>query len=531
MHVPTMLAMIILASAVMSVAIAIVARNRHPDLQAWARALGLQLLGYLVLALRPHMPEAVSIVLGNALLSASLSMYGYGLYRFFREPPNWTWLVWPVVTTGVVCLVWLTDFRWRVGALSWVYAVQGTVMLGLLWRHRTSQTGRRGQYLLGLGVVMFIAVMLIRVGLAWLNLLDITQNQQSGLFNTLTYMNTLACTMMLSVGILMMTQERAEALRSESEREYRQLIEAANDGICIVQNGHIRYANPRMCQLFGHHAGGMVGTDIQELVATEDWPTVQKNHHHRLTGHGNELRYPARMHTLHAGVRWFEISGVRIDWHGQAATLNFLNDITERHTLEESIQGMAYRDTLTQLPNRRLLMDRLHQVQHSANRTGHWAALVFMDLDRFKLLNDTHGHQAGDALLVEVAQRLLGCVRDMDTVARLGGDEFVVLLSDLGDSADTARQSALHVSDKMLQALAQPYTLQLKAEDAPEAVISALGSTERQVTHQCSASAGLVLFNNSASNAEALLTQADTAMYSAKKAGRNQIKCSDSPAG
>jgi len=218
MHVPTMLAMIILASAVMSVAIAIVARNRHPDLQAWARALGLQLLGYLVLALRPHMPETVSIVLGNALLSASLSMYGYGLYRFFREPPNWTWLVWPVVTTGVVCLVWLTDFRWRVGALSWVYAVQGTVMLGLLWRHRTSQTGRRGQYLLGLGVVMFIAVMLIRVGLAWLNWLDITQNQQSGLFNTLTYMNTLACTMMLSVGILMMTQERAEALRSESRR-------------------------------------------------------------------------------------------------------------------------------------------------------------------------------------------------------------------------------------------------------------------------------------------------------------------------
>lgn len=532
MHVTTMLIMIVLTSAVMSVAIAIVARNRHPDLLAWAVALGLQLLGYLLLGLRPYMLEAASIVLANGIISASLSMYGYGLYRFFREPPNRLWLLGPLVAVIVTCLLWLTDFRWRVGVLSVVYAVQGVVMLRLLWSQRAGLVGRRGHILLGLGVLIFMFVMLVRTGLAGLDLLHITQNQQSGLFNTVTYMSSLATTMMLSVGILMMAQERAEAQLAVRECEYRQLIEAATDGICIIQDGRVRFVNPRMCQLFGQTDDALVGTSIEQMVAAEDWPTVQKNHRQRLAGQGDELRYPARMHTRHAGVRWFEISGVRIDWHGQAATLNFFNDITARRTMEETIQGMAYHDTLTQLPNRRLLLDRLHQVQQSTQRNHHWAALVFMDLDHFKLLNDTHGHQAGDLLLIEVAQRLLGCVRGMDTVARLGGDEFVVLLSDLGTHGDTARQSALQMGHKMLHALAQSYTLQLEADGSNDtkteagAPLSTIDAQHmRRIQHQCSASAGLVLFNNSASSADTLLQQADTAMYDAKKAGRNQLWC------
>lgn len=529
MHVATMLSMIMLASAVMAVAIAVVARRSRPELRAWAAALGLQLLGYLALALRPHVPEAVSVLLGNGLLSASLSVYGCGLYLFFKAPVQWGRLVWPVVATAALCVVWLGDFRWRVGTLSVVYLLQGLVILLLLWRHRASQQGRRGYLLLMMGMALFTSVMLTRLVLAWLDLLDITQNQQAGLFNTLTYLNSLACTMMNSVGMLMMTQERAEDLLAESERDYRQLIETANDGICIVQDSHIRFANPRMHQLFGHADGALLGTSIQDLVVAQDWPMVQANHRLRLASASNDLRYPARMHTRHAGVRWMEVSGVRIAWRGQTATLNFLNDITERKTMEETIRGLAFHDTLTQLPNRRLLLERIAQAREWSQRAGHWAGLVFLDLDRFKALNDTHGHHAGDLLLVEVARRLNGGVRSVDTVARLGGDEFVVLLAQLAEEEPQARQAALDTAHKLLAALAVPYTLDLSQPVANESAPAETPAAAQTITHHCSASAGLVVFHGHTQGAQALLDLADATMYQAKAAGRNQVYMGPSP--
>jgi diguanylate cyclase (GGDEF)-like protein/PAS domain S-box-containing protein len=267
-----------------------------------------------------------------------------------------------------------------------------------------------------------------------------------------------------------------------------------------------------MHQLFGYAPDSLRGTPIQNLVSAEDWPLVLRNHQLRLAGQGDDLKYPARMHTRHAGIRWFEVSGVRIQWQDKEATLNYLDDITQRREMEETVQGLAYLDPLTKLPNRRLLMDRLGQAQLSTLRNGTWAAVVFLDLDRFKLLNDIHGHHAGDLLLKEVAQRLVNCVRAIDTVARLGGDEFVVLLTDLGSNSATAQQAAQQVSQKMLAALAQPYQLILD------------GSCDQmEIEHECSASAGLVLFAGTTPPVETLLEQADAAMYAAKKAGRNQL--------
>lgn len=499
----------VLTSAVMTMSLAIAARKKHPDLRAWALALGLQVVGYLLIVFRAAMPEGWSIVLGNGAFSASMSLYSYGLYRFAKRTPNRLVLFVPMALMLAINLMWLHDLHTRFLCHSVLYAAQSGWMLWLLRHCRTPAT-ERGALILGMGAALFVLVMLGRLAVVGTGWISIAAYNESNTVQVVVFLASLSSTMMVAIGILLMMQQRAEHLLAESERHYRQLVDAATEGICVVQGGAIHYANPCMHQLLGYTPGSLVGTPIQNLITAEDWPTAQRNHQQRLAGDGDDLQYATRMNTLHAGMRCFEISGVRIDSHGNPATLNFLTDITLRRQQEELIKELAYRDTLTQLPNRRLLLDRLAQAQHSSVRNHTWAGLVFMDLDRFKALNDTHGHHAGDLLLEEVALRLSGCVRGSDTVARLGGDEFVVLLSDLGNSHQQALETVHPIAQKMLQALAEPYRLTLN---------EASGTV---VEHLCSASAGLVLFTGE-TTPDTLLEQADAAMYAAKKAGRNQM--------
>jgi diguanylate cyclase (GGDEF)-like protein/PAS domain S-box-containing protein len=183
-------------------------------------------------------------------------------------------------------------------------------------------------------------------------------------------------------------------------------------------------------------------------------------------------------------------------------------DITERKLAEEKIHNLAFYDPLCQLPNRRLLFDRLHQAVTTSARTKNCAGLLFIDLDNFKLLNDTRGHDIGDMLLIEVGHRLRACIRESDTLARLGGDEFVVLLEGLSADRSEAAVQAREVGEKMLNDIHQPYVLD-------------------NVEHYSTASIGVSLFVNYRQNLDDLLKQADTAMYAAKKAGRNTLRFFD----
>ena len=192
-------------------------------------------------------------------------------------------------------------------------------------------------------------------------------------------------------------------------------------------------------------------------------------------------------------------------------------DITERKLAEKQILDLALHDSLTRLPNRRLLTDRLAQTMAASNRSGRYSALMFMDLDNFKSLNDVHGHYMGDLLLVEVARRISSGVREADVVARFGGDEFVVILSELDLDRSASTTQAGLVAEKLRASLDKPYFLTFKKE----------GKTDLTVEHHCTASIGVVMFVNHDESQDHLLKWADAAMYQSKAAGGNQVLFSD----
>jgi diguanylate cyclase (GGDEF)-like protein/PAS domain S-box-containing protein len=184
------------------------------------------------------------------------------------------------------------------------------------------------------------------------------------------------------------------------------------------------------------------------------------------------------------------------------------NDITDSKAAEEEIRNLAFYDPLTRLPNRRLLTDRMSHAFASSARSGRKGALLFLDLDNFKTLNDTLGHVMGDLLLQQVAQRLCSCVREGDTVVRLGGDEFVVMLEDLSELSFEAAAQTETIGEKILTTLNVPYQL-----------------AEREFRN--TPSIGATLFNGHQNGVDDLFKQADIAMYQSKKAGRNTLRFFD----
>ncbi len=209
-------------------------------------------------------------------------------------------------------------------------------------------------------------------------------------------------------------------------------------------------------------------------------------------------------------VRWVHGLG-KLEFNAQGFPLKLrgtIQDITAGKLVEAEMRKLAFYDSLTLLPNRRLLMDRLHHAMISSGRIGRTGALLFIDLDNFKSLNDTLGHGIGDLLLKQVAQRLLSCVRDDDTVSRLGGDEFVVMLENLSAVLDEAAAQTEVIGEKILAAINMPYQLHMHE-------------------HRNTASIGVTLFAGNQQAVDELMKQADIAMYQSKKAGRNTLRFFD----
>ena len=308
--------------------------------------------------------------------------------------------------------------------------------------------------------------------------------------------------------------------RKRTESQLRDMSEQFELALISAELGvWTQNLNPRQSQRYemDSRARAILGlgqSDLEKCKSWTEWVHLEDLPHaliemKRHLTH-QTLFFEAEYRVQHRDGRWIWLScrGKVVQSSPQGEPLRMvgtLMDITSRKDAEEAIRQMAFQDALTGLPNRRMLVDRLQQALTANVRHKRCGALLFLDLDKFKHLNDTLGHEVGDQLLQQVAQRILKNVRAVDTVARIGGDEFVVLIAELSESKHNAKAHTAKVGQKILAALNEPY---------------ALGSHH----HICTPSIGVTLFNGTEKSPADVLRQADMAMYEAKAKGRNRLR-------
>ncbi len=301
------------------------------------------------------------------------------------------------------------------------------------------------------------------------------------------------------VGILGVTRDisqrkRADAQLRESEELYSAMAHRSQIGVYIVQDGRFVFANPQFQEDTGYTEDQLLGADPLMLVHAEDRVAVRNNAVMMLKGERSSA-YEYRGVDKAGKTKWIMESVASIQYRGRRATLGNYMDITERKQAEEAIRHMALHDALTGLPNRTAFDDRLNAELAGAQLNGQMLALLFLDLDRFKEVNDSFGHKAGDRALQAIGQRLARLLRGSDTVARIGGDEFTVILPRIGRAEDAA-----NVAKRILSALREPF---------------ALDGLQVEVT----ATIGIAIYPDDGDDVDALMTGADTALYRAKEGG------------
>lgn len=312
-------------------------------------------------------------------------------------------------------------------------------------------------------------------------------------------------------------QAQREALRQqavelrESERKLNVILDSVEAAIYIKGTDYrYQYANHQTCELFGMPQDEVIGQGDSTFFDAPTSRTIRANDR-KVLERGERVSVE-EINTHMSGQVTRVFLSVKIPLRREDGEIYALcgisTDITQRKAMEDEIRQLAFYDPLTHLPNRRLLIDRLQQLLATNARASQHSALLFIDLDNFKTLNDTLGHDKGDILLQQVAARLVTCVREGDTVARLGGDEFVIMLRNLGNIGADAAARAKQVAEKVLVRFGAPFMID-------------------KLTHYNTASVGVTVFIGKEHSVEDLLKQADLAMYQAKSAGRNTLRFFD----
>jgi diguanylate cyclase (GGDEF)-like protein/PAS domain S-box-containing protein len=299
-------------------------------------------------------------------------------------------------------------------------------------------------------------------------------------------------------------KHRAEQTLKESEERYRLLVELSPEAIVVESDGRIVYANPAAARLFSaESADTLLDFRVADFVHPDHRENFLARENHLRDNQQSNLK-AEKFVRLDGQARDVEVVLASVTYGGRPATQILTRDITERRRAEEQLLHDAFHDSLTGLPNRALFMDHLRlAVNHCRRRRGYLFAVLFIDVDRFKVINDSLGHMVGDELLIAIARRLEICLRDGDTIARLGGDEFTILLDGIKDYSDAQR-----VAERVQEVLEQPF---------------ALAGRELFVT----ASVGIKYSGGGDEQPEDLLRDADTAMYCAKALGKARSQVFD----
>ena len=295
----------------------------------------------------------------------------------------------------------------------------------------------------------------------------------------------------------------AESILEVSEERHRLTLENLPAGIIRFNRDlTVIYANTRLMQILQTPMERIIGYDLNKLSDANILAIFRQAIAGKRGSYEGEYLASADRPPVWVGLTCIPAEAGQGD---RGDCIAVIDDISERKQAEGEIQRLAFTDSLTELPNRRLLNDRMRQALAACSRTNDHGALILIDLDHFKTLNDTQGHAVGDLLLRQVATRLVTCVRDGDTVARLGGDEFVIMLKDLDTKLDDAATQAQVVGEKVINVLSRPYEL------------------AGHVYHS-TPSLGITLFDGQKNSIDDLLKQADLAMYQAKAGGRSTMR-------
>ncbi len=309
---------------------------------------------------------------------------------------------------------------------------------------------------------------------------------------------------------LLLQQQIDERKRTESQLRVAAIAFETHEAIMITDaNGNIIRVNHAFQVITGFSAEDVLGKNPRILSSGRHGREFYAAMWRHLLEHGSwsgEIWDKRKNGQIYP--KWLTITAVKNPKGENTEYVAIFSDITNRKQAEEEIFSLAFYDTLTKLPNRRFLLERLQQSVAASARNRLHGALLFLDMDRFKTLNDTLGHDHGDLLLIEVAKRMQHCVRDMDTVARIGGDEFVILIEELDADSSEASQKAAVIAEKIRAALARPYLL-------------------NENEYHSSPSIGVCLYRGDRESVDDLLKHADMAMYQAKESGRNAVRFFD----
>jgi diguanylate cyclase (GGDEF)-like protein/PAS domain S-box-containing protein len=302
----------------------------------------------------------------------------------------------------------------------------------------------------------------------------------------------------------------AELKNAEDQLRIAAISFESQEGIAISSADKIILrVNQSFTKITGYQASEIIGQKLSHLKADYQDDSLYDEVLDALEDDGYWLG--EAMHRRKSGEvfpAWLNIKSVTNDNGNVTNYVITFSDLTQYKQDEAKIHTLAFYDSLTGLPNRRMLYEHLHKILVRNKSNQNYGALLFLDLDNFKILNDTRGHNIGDLLLIEVAKRLQDCLRESDFVARLGGDEFVVLLENLGSELELASKTSEDIGQKILKVINNPYLL-------------------KKYKYHCSASIGITLYGQNEVSVDELLKRSDTAMYQAKSAGRNKLRFYD----
>jgi diguanylate cyclase (GGDEF)-like protein/PAS domain S-box-containing protein len=295
---------------------------------------------------------------------------------------------------------------------------------------------------------------------------------------------------------------RAHLALAATEQRFRALVENSTDGLLLTDTeGKIRYCGPSTIRILRYTEAELIGCRFEALVHPGDLEFVQRIHADVLARPGQPQDFELRFHGADGNWLWVDATATNLLHNADvgAIVINY-RDVTDRKEAERQLEHLAYRDNLTGLPNRFLFQDRVHHAIEQSARRQKGLALMYLDLDRFKLVNDTLGHAVGDALLQKVAARLRSTIRREDTVARLGGDEFAILLPEVARAEDAGI-----VARKILDSLQDPFFVEEHQLYAPGSI-------------------GVSVYPHDGLDFVSLLKNADSALYRAKELGRNNVQ-------